>query len=310
VQDVLRGFTNAFVSVIIGLQGGRTFVENIVQALTVDRDTPVAAVWLQDWVGSRSAPWGQALWWNWESDSALYPDWNGMVAAFKSRGIPVMNYINPHMVDAANKVRNLFAEALENGYNVLNADGSLYLSYLNASMLDLTNPAAREFYKEVIKSNMLQSGVAGWMCDFGEALPLDAQLHDGSSAAAYHNRYPYEWAQLNHDAIADMNLVDEVVPFVRSSFTRSPGNIRLMWLGDQLTTWDAYDGIKTAVLGMLTTGLFCVSCLFSPPALKSLSERRCSSCSTAKTLAIHSRAMHSNITVAEALPLDVARASS
>ena len=24
----------------------------------------------------------------------------------------------------------------------------------------------------------------------------------------------------------------------------------LFWLGDQLTTWDAFDGIQTAVLGM------------------------------------------------------------
>jgi len=43
--------------------------------------------------------------------------------------------------------------------------------------------------------------------------------------------------------------------FSRSGFTQSPGIATLFWLGDQLMTWDAYDGVKTALVGLLTSGL-------------------------------------------------------
>ena len=42
---------------------------------------------------------------------------------------------------------------------------------------------------------MLDIGIAGWMADFGEYLPTDASLADGSDAMAAHNRWPVLWAQ-------------------------------------------------------------------------------------------------------------------
>ena len=43
--------------------------------------------------------------------------------------------------------------------------------------------------------------------------------------------------------------------FSRSAFTKSPGQTKLFWLGDQLVTWDDKDGLKTAVIGLLSSGL-------------------------------------------------------
>lgn len=48
-----------------------------------------------------------------------------------------------------------------------------------------------------------KTGVSGWMADFGEYLPFDAILHDGQSAAVYHNEYPNAWAELNEEAVAE-----------------------------------------------------------------------------------------------------------
>ncbi len=36
---------------------------------------PVAAVWLQDWVGQRTTSFGKQLWWNWILDREHYPEW-------------------------------------------------------------------------------------------------------------------------------------------------------------------------------------------------------------------------------------------
>ena len=113
---------------------------------------------------------------------------------------------------------------------------------------------------------MLSTGVCGWMCDFGESLPLSADLESGQDAHRFHSLYPHLWGQLNADAVAkatrllggtDANLCEagDVVYFMRSGGPHSPGVARLFWLGDQTVTWDSYDGLGTAIIGMLSEGL-------------------------------------------------------
>jgi alpha-glucosidase len=48
---------------------------------------------------------------------------------------------------------------------------------------------------------------------------------------------------------------DQFVFFSRSGYRESPGHSTLFWLGDQLVSWDRFDGIKTAVTGLLSSGL-------------------------------------------------------
>ncbi len=41
-------------------QGGEAFVQEKLDALlSAHPDTPVAALWLQDWVGTQKVPWGE-----------------------------------------------------------------------------------------------------------------------------------------------------------------------------------------------------------------------------------------------------------
>ena len=109
--------------------------------------------------------------------------------------------------------------------------------------------------------NMLATGVCGWMCDFGETIPLDARLHSGQDPHQYHSLYPAVWGQLNADAIRNASQLgsacgsDDVVYFMRSGNVRSPSSTRSFWLGDQTVTWDSHDGLGTVIIGMLTEGL-------------------------------------------------------
>ena len=50
---------------------------------------------------------------------------------------------------------------------------------------------------------MLANNITGWMCDFGESLPLDAVLFNGQSASEFHNTYSAAWGKLNAEAIQD-----------------------------------------------------------------------------------------------------------
>ena len=184
-------------------------------------DTPVAAFWLQDWVGQRRTSFGTQLWWNWELDGERYPGWDGLVADLRRDNVRVMTYVSPFLADPSEKAsyrRNLFAEARDKGYLVEDPDGGPYMieaGDFSAAMVDLTNPGARKWIKGVLKENLLREGASGWMADFGEGLPYDAVLHSGESAAEYHNRYAEEWAEVNREAIREAGREDEVVFFKR-----------------------------------------------------------------------------------------------
>lgn len=249
---------------IIGMQGGTEEVRKRLKELE-SYNTPMAAFWLQDWVGQRTTSFGRQLWWNWELDTDRYPMWDELVAELRSKNIRVMTYVNPFFADVAslksNLRRNLYAEAEKNGYLVRKADGEPYLilnTDFHAGLLDLTNPAARRWMKDIIIDEVLSRRVSGYMADFGEALPFDAKLFSGEPASTFHNRYPEQWAALNREAAEEWeksHANEEIVFFVRSGFTQSPKQARLFWLGDQLVSWDEYDGIKTAVTGLLSSGL-------------------------------------------------------
>jgi len=244
---------------VAGLQGGTQQVLDKLAGLEA-WDTPVAAFWIQDWVGRRQTAFGSNLWWNWFLDKEHYPDWDGMVQTLQARGIRVMTYINPYLAKLEEPLPgrpDLFQEAADNGYLVKDETGGPYIetSFIDFGIIDLTNPAAREWYKGLIKTNMIGIGTRGWMADYAETLPFDAVLHSGVDAHTYHNEFPEAWQRLNQEAVAEAGLQDEIVYFARSGYAKNPGVTRLMWMGDQLVNWDGNDGMKSAVKGMLSGGL-------------------------------------------------------
>src|SRR5215218_27574 len=245
---------------VVGVQGGTQRVLEISEKLEAF-DAPVAAFWLQDWVGQRKTSFGTQLWWNWELDEDHYPDWNLLRERLDGEGVRLITYANPWLADAAQKEnhrRNLFAEAARKGYLVENRDGEPYMvkaTDFSAALVDLTNPEAREWIKDVIKEELIGNGASGWMADFGEGLPYDAVLFSGGDPKSYHNRYAEEWAEVNREAIQEAGRGEDIVFFNRSGYTRSPRYSTLFWLGDQLVDWDEHDGIKSAVTGLLSSGL-------------------------------------------------------
>ena len=246
---------------VVGLQGGTDKVRRILEKLQA-LDAPLAAVWLQDWVGQRETSFGTQLWWNWELDRDHYPDWDSLGESLKRMNIRLMTYINPFVCDDVglkkNHHRNLFREAAEGGYLVKNRDGEPYrirISDFSAGLVDLTNPGARTWIKDIIRGELIGNRVSGWMADFGEGLPYDAVLFSGADPKTYHDRYAEEWARVNREAIREAGREDDIVFFNRSGYIQSPRYSTLFWVGDQLVDWDEHDGIKSAVTGLLSSGL-------------------------------------------------------
>jgi len=64
----------------------------------------------------------------------------------------------------------------------------------------VTNPAAVEWFKGYARK-ALDMGMSGWMCDFGEWLPYDAVMYDGSTGATAHNLYTTRWHAINREVL-------------------------------------------------------------------------------------------------------------
>ena len=244
---------------ILGLQGGTEKVRQVVAEMQA-AGTQISGVWLQDWVGKRQTSFGSQLWWTWQLDEEQYPGWDQMVADFEDQGIRVLTYVNPFLADAADKadpnIRNLYQEAEEKGFLIKNQEGGTYVIEtvgFPVGLMDLTNPAARDWYADVIATEVIAEGAAGFMADFGEALPFDAVLFEGD-ALQQHNRYPELWAETVRTA-CDRAGQPDCMAFMRASYLGSPKSVPMMWAGDQMVTYAPQDGLASTVLGMNAGGV-------------------------------------------------------
>ena len=226
------------------------------------RGAELAGVWNQTWSGTADTFIGEQVLWNWTLNSEQHPGWKEYVSTLDKKGIRTLCYVNPMFRDVAEAwegaPRNLFAEGMAAGHFVRDESGEPYLLPVTAfdvGLLDLSSEGARQWMKEVIADEMIAgAGCSGWMADFAEALPFDAVLASGEPAAAFHNRYPVEWARLNREVVEENDLLGQTLFFSRSGFTGSPSQSLLFWEGDQLTTWDHYDGLRSALHGLLNGG--------------------------------------------------------
>ncbi|KAA0025932.1 sulfoquinovosidase-like isoform X1 [Cucumis melo var. makuwa] len=254
---------------VVGMQGGTNIVRKIWDELKA-HEVPISAFWLQDWVGQRETVIGSQLWWNWEVDATRYSGWKQLIKDLGARHIKVMTYCNPCLAptdEKQNRRRNLYEEAKALGILVKKKNGEPYMvpnTAFDVGMLDLTHPNTSSWFKEILQE-MVDDGVRGWMADFGEGLPVDATLYSGEDPITAHNRYPEIWAQINREFVDEWKskLVgkekedpqEALVFFMRAGFRNSPKWGMLFWEGDQMVSWQANDGIKSAVTGLLSSGL-------------------------------------------------------
>ena len=217
---------------ILAVQGGTDKVLSKVRRM-IGSGAKICAVWSQDWCGENRTVMGKQVWWNYEYDRKLYEGLPEAIKELESMGVRFLAYLNPYLV----KGSRLYKECAEKGWLIKDKSGSIVhmkSTTFNAGMLDLTDPEAVRFIKDVlIKRNMLDLGVKGWMADFGEYLPTDCVLHDGDPAEM-HNLWPVIWARINREAVEEYGS-DDVMFFTRSGYLGEQRYAPIMWNGDQHT---------------------------------------------------------------------------
>jgi len=161
------------------------------------------------------------------------------------------------------------------GYLVADATGQPYVmkqpfaklqGASDAVLVDLLNPEAFKWWVQVLRCNVLMACepdggpplVHGWMNDYGEWFPLNAEVSKALDAqkvllaSDVHNTYgrlSSAAARLATEGVGNATF------FARSGDLHSPAEARMFWLGDQITSWDACDGMQSALIGMMSGGL-------------------------------------------------------
>lgn len=239
--------------VILGIQEGTDVVDAKIRKAK-EAGVPVVGVWCQDWSGCRRTGFGYQVMWNWEWDQELYPGLDKKIAEWKDEGVRFLGYINPFIAIE----KDLYAYASEHGYCVRDREGKDYLVTITtfpAAMVDFTNPEAYEWYKGLIKENMIGLGMGGWMADFGEYLPIDAVLYSGEDPAIIHNQWPAIWAKMNQEAVAECGKEGQVFFFTRAGHTGTIAHSHMMWTGDQHVDWSIDDGLPAVIPATLSLAM-------------------------------------------------------
>lgn len=261
VQQLARRFGHSghipewvYNGAILGLKRGpdRNF-EILDQALCAG--VKVSGLWCEDWSGLRHTSFGARLFWNWQWNEQRYPDLPGKIRQLRERGIRFLTYNNPNLCSDG----ELFKEAAAKGLLTKNPDGSqctIDFGEFDCGFVDLTSEAGRQWYKDrIVKRNMLDLGISGWMADFGEYQPTDMQVASGEDGWKVHNRWPELWARVNAEAIAEAGLSDDILFFMRAGYTGSQRYCKLQWAGDQCVDFSRHDGMETAICAALSAGL-------------------------------------------------------
>lgn len=178
---------------------------------------------------------------DWECDYEFSPerfkDPRKMISDLKKDGFHISLWQLPYFVPG----NKYFPELCEKGLAIKNGKGTL--PYEDA-VLDFTNPATVEWYQDKL-AGLLSMGVGAIKVDFGEAAPIEAIYHNGSSGWYEHNLYPVRY----NKAVADITkkINDENIIWARSAWAGSQ-RYPLHWGGDAATT-------NTGMNGTIRSGL-------------------------------------------------------
>ena len=223
---------------ILGLQGGSKEVLDKVSRV-INGGAHVDAVWIQDWVGKRATKFGSRLNWTWELDTVHYPNFGEFKAQLEQQNIKILGYVNPFFAEEGKYI----TQGLQKDYFVKDKNNaSILFNYggMDGYMLDLFNPEAYAWMKQIIQTNLVENGFSGWMADFAEWYPINVD-DDIVLGLKKHNEYPVLWAKLNYEVIQESGK--ELFFFNRSGGINTPKYSSMMWAGDQMVDYSEEDGL-------------------------------------------------------------------
>lgn len=143
----------------------------------------------------------------------------------------------------------------DKGYLVRKPNGEVWQTdFWQAGMglVDFTNPAAREWFKDKVKA-LLNQGVDAIKTDFGERIPRDVVWHDGSPKLSMHNWYTQLYNQAVFEAIEETYGKGNACLYARSA-TVGGQQQPVHWGGDCESTFNGMAQSLRAGLSLTSSG--------------------------------------------------------
>lgn len=143
----------------------------------------------------------------------------------------------------------------DKGYLVRKPNGEVWQTdFWQAGMglVDFTNPAAREWFKDKVKA-LLNQGVDAIKTDFGERIPRDVVWYDGSPKLSMHNWYTQLYNQAVFKAIEETYGKGNACLYARSA-TVGGQQQPVHWGGDCESTFNGMAQSLRAGLSLTSSG--------------------------------------------------------
>ncbi|MGB9857754.1 MAG: alpha-xylosidase [Dictyoglomaceae bacterium] len=186
-------------------------------------------------------------------DLERFPNPQRLIHELKNLGFKICLWENPYISERS----PLFKEAEENNFFLKDLKGNTrkikwvpeeFQGLHNppeAGIVDLTNPKAREWYKDLHRP-LLRMGIDTFKTDFGEEIPEDVIAYNGMRGEELHNYYPFLYNQTVYEVVKEEK--GEGLVWGRSGYIGSH-KIPVQWAGDTETS---YEGMFTSLRGGLS----------------------------------------------------------
>ncbi len=192
-----------------------------------------------------------------------YGDLAALNRDLKALGYKAQTYLFPYVYVGTDN----YAHGSARGYFVKNQQGGDYLLPFHtiddstaepttrlSAIIDFTNPAAVDWYQELIRQIIIDLDFDGWMHDFGEDVPEDTVFFNGKRGAEMHNIYPVLYQKATYEAC--QRHKPAVSYYARAGYAGSQGYTMALWTGDQIINWSYDDGLASVLPAALNLG-FC-----------------------------------------------------
>jgi sulfoquinovosidase len=194
-----------------------------------------------------------------DSEAGQESTLDAWTADLHSLGYKAFAYYNPFVSTTNPAAAADLGVGRSNGYFVKLQDGSEFDTLVisagaqTVATIDMTNPAAVTWYGTLLQRS-IDIGYDGFMLDFGEYVPEDAAMADGTVGWQAHDAFPVAQHKAAFDYMSKAKPGDYMF-YVRSGFTGMQSYATVQWSGDADASFDHTTGLPGQVRAGINAGL-------------------------------------------------------